>query len=82
MHVQEGCFLPTVDNDIVKKGNISGNFTHGKPVLLGVNANEGFLKLMKFLTKVTIIMFCRQNIYFTLLLENYNKEAALSVVTR
>ncbi len=36
----------------MSKVNISSNFTHGKPLLLGANTNEGFLKLMKFLTKV------------------------------
>jgi hypothetical protein len=36
----------------MSKVNISSNFTRGKPLLLGANTNEGFLKLMKFLTKV------------------------------
>jgi hypothetical protein len=36
----------------MNKVNISSNFTNGKPLLLGANTNEGFLKLMKFLTKV------------------------------
>ena len=59
---KEGCFLPSMDDDLVVVGNISANFTRGKPVLLGANANEGFLKLMKFLTKVSeyflLFFFC------------------------
>ncbi len=44
----------------VSKVNISSNFTHGKPLLLGANTNEGFLKLMKFLTKVdNRILHCK-----------------------
>ena len=43
------CFVPVLDNDIVTANPVpANNNTH---IMYGFNSNEGFLKLMQFLTK-------------------------------
>ena len=47
--VHLNCFVPTIDEELVRKSNqvIDQNID----IIHGYNSNEGFLKLMQFLTK-------------------------------
>ena len=46
------CFVPIVDDETVFSNNYVRNLSKtNKAILQGYNSNEGFLKLMKFLTK-------------------------------
>ena len=51
-NVEGDCFVPVIDNDTVFPNDYAKNITAAnKAILQGYNSNEGFLKLMKFLTE-------------------------------
>jgi len=50
--LEENCFVPIIDNDTVFSNEDVRNLSKtNKAILKGYNSNEGFLQLMKFLTK-------------------------------